>query len=96
MLLRGDEGFRTQLAEKVAGFPAQFLLPLSSRMSCTGLIIDRCRVLDSKQVCCNARQCRFHRFAAAAHVLRFALMSELLNEAVRVSVVMSSTGPPVA
>jgi hypothetical protein len=41
---------RRQLAVKLSEFPERFLLPLSARMSCSGLMVDKCRVMDSKQV----------------------------------------------
>ena len=44
---------RRQLAAKLSEFPTKFLLPLSARMSCSGLVVEKCRVMDSKQVCCS-------------------------------------------
>jgi hypothetical protein len=39
-----------QLLLTLSKFPRHFLLPLSARMACSGLLVEKCRVLDSKQV----------------------------------------------
>lgn len=40
---------REQLRAQVAHFPDVLLLPLSPRMKCAALLVDRCKVMDSKR-----------------------------------------------